>query len=63
LPDPIANLTPREAPPDRLEDLPQRQPNQKELERQRKKEGLMEWLRQKRRQFERKPFDKDIYRQ
>ncbi|HXV48280.1 MAG TPA: transglycosylase domain-containing protein [Candidatus Binatia bacterium] len=55
--------TPRDSPPDRLEDLPERQPDQKELERQREKEGLMEWLRQKREQFEREPFDKDIYRQ
>jgi hypothetical protein len=55
--------TPRDAPPDRLDNLPERQPNHKELERQREKEGLMEWLRQKRERFEREPFDKDIYRQ
>jgi penicillin-binding protein 1A len=52
----------REAPRERFEDLPERQRDQRELERQREKEGLMEWLRQKREQFEREQLEKDRYK-
>ena len=52
----------REAPRERFEDLPERQRDQRELERQREKEGLMEWLRQKREQFEREQLEKERYK-
>lgn len=52
----------REVPRDRFEDLPERQQDPRELERQREKERLMEWLRQKREQFEREQFEEDRYK-
>jgi penicillin-binding protein 1A len=52
----------REAPHDRFEDLPERQQDQRDLERQLEKERPMEWLRQKREQFEREQLEKDRYK-
>jgi penicillin-binding protein 1A len=52
----------REAPHDRFEDLPERQRDQRDLERQLEKERPMEWLRQKREQFEREQLEKDRYK-
>lgn len=59
---PPRRLEPPQRPQERLEDWPERQPDQREMERQREKQRLMEWLRQKREQFEREQREKELYR-